>query len=112
MSAIPVDQIPEIGRSAARYLIDGLREDMSAPIRAALLLDPSYLESAIDEFEAAKFLNTKVSTLRTWRSRPPPGGGPPFIRISGRHIKYRRSDLIQFLSARRVTGERETTPES
>lgn len=38
-------------------------------------------------------------TLEAWRRR---GYGPPFIRVSPRAIRYRRSDVEAWLAARRV----------
>lgn len=44
----------------------------------------------ITEEKAARLLSLSKRTLRNWRVR---GGGPPFIRISKRCIRYRVSDL-------------------
>lgn len=44
----------------------------------------------IDEGPAAKFLNQSKRTLQAWRQR---GGGPKFVRLSPRAVKYRRVDL-------------------
>ena len=56
-----------------------------------LARDPDYLDRLINENEAAHFLSYSVRTLQNWRVR---GGGPEFIRVSGRSIRYRRRDLI------------------
>lgn len=54
-------------------------------------------ESLIDEEEASAFLGHSVRTLQKWRVR---GGGPRFVRISRRSIRYRRSDLLAWIEAR------------
>jgi len=50
----------------------------------------------------AEFLKTEPRTLEAWRSR---GVGPAFIRLSGRAIRYRRSDLERWLDQCRVEVE-------
>jgi hypothetical protein len=49
--------------------------------------------------ETAAVLKTQPRTLESWRYR---GVGPAFIRLSGRAIRYRRSDLEKWLIAQRV----------
>ena len=49
-----------------------------------------YWFSLIDEGPAAVFLNQSKRTLQAWRQR---GGGPKFVRLSARAVKYRRVDL-------------------
>lgn len=46
--------------------------------------------------QAAQILDVKKSTLEAWRCR---GGGPPFIKY-GRAIRYRESDLQEFIESR------------
>lgn len=53
--------------------------------------DPHFLERFIGEREAADFLGHSVRCLQNWRLR---GGGPPYIKISGRSIRYRRQDIV------------------
>ena len=52
--------------------------------------DPDYLDRLITENEAAAFLGYSVRALQNWRVR---GGGPKFVRVSQRSIRYRRRDL-------------------
>jgi predicted DNA-binding transcriptional regulator AlpA len=51
------------------------------------------LEKLINEREAANFLGYSVRALQNWRFR---GGGPKFVKVSQRSIRYRRKDLIQW----------------
>jgi len=52
---------------------------------------PDYLDRLIGENEAASFLGYTVRALQNWRVR---GGGPKFIKVSSRSVRYRRRDLI------------------
>ncbi len=56
--------------------------------------DPDRL---IDEREAAGFLCYSVRALQNWRVR---GGGPRFVKVSARSIRYRRRDLIEWIEDR------------
>ncbi len=59
--------------------------------------DPEYLDCLITEQEAAKFLGYTVRALQNWRVR---GGGPKFVRVSSRSIRYRRRDLNTWIEER------------
>lgn len=50
----------------------------------------------------ARLLGVKPRTLEGWRRR---GCGPPFIRLSGRVIRYNRADLERWLNERRVDDD-------
>jgi len=63
--------------------------------------NPDYLESLINETEAAKFLGYTVRALQNWRVR---GGGPKFIKVSARSIRYRRRDLIAWAESLTVAN--------
>jgi hypothetical protein len=52
-------------------------------------------EIVYTEPEAGRFLKLSPVTLRSWRNRRK--GGPRFVRL-GRKIRYRRSDLEDFLA--------------
>ena len=52
-----------------------------------------YLDRMIDEHKAADFLGYTIRALQNWRVR---GGGPKFVKVSGRSIRYRRRDLIEW----------------
>ncbi len=60
--------------------------------------DPDRL---MNEHEAAEVLCYSVRALQNWRSR---GGGPKFIKVSARSIRYRRRDLLDWIEARTVAS--------
>jgi predicted DNA-binding transcriptional regulator AlpA len=47
--------------------------------------------------EAALVLSVSLSLLKKWRAE---GAGPRFVRLGGRAIGYRRSDLSDWIAAR------------
>ncbi|MQB02167.1 MAG: helix-turn-helix domain-containing protein [Actinobacteria bacterium] len=47
--------------------------------------------------QLAKLLQVPVATIYRWRYL---GEGPPGIRVSGRHVRFRRSDVEAFLRDR------------
>ena len=55
----------------------------------------------VDERAAAEALRLTPRTLQAWRHR---GGGPPFVRISARCIRYRIEDLERWAEARLRTS--------
>jgi predicted DNA-binding transcriptional regulator AlpA len=59
--------------------------------------NPDHLDCLIDESEAARFLGYTIRALQNWRIR---GGGPHFVKVSSRSIRYRRRDLIAWIEAR------------
>ena len=56
-----------------------------------------YWYALINEKAAARFLDLEPRTMQGLRQR---GGGPDFIRISSRCIRYRRIDLREWAEAR------------
>lgn len=58
---------------------------------------PDYLDTLLNEKQAAAFLGHKPRTLQKWRVT---GGGPVFISISKRSVRYRRRDLLAWTEAR------------
>lgn len=58
--------------------------------------DRDYLETLITEQEAAAFLGLSVRFLQNRRTR---GGGPTFVGISRRCVRYRRRELIAWSNA-------------
>lgn len=62
--------------------------------------------------EVARLLGVDRATLRRWRGRD---GGPAFIRLGVKLIRYRETDLEAWLRrstlATKTGGERATTPQ-
>ena len=71
---------------------------------AALPLNPDYWHALIDSNAAAEFCGTTSKTMETWRMK---GGGPPFVRVSRKCIRYRRLDLREWADTqmRRSTSD-------
>ena len=59
-----------------------------------------YLDGFIDEKKAADFLCQSVRTIQKWRVT---GYGPKFYK-SGRSVRYRRRDLLEWGEARRFSN--------
>ena len=62
---------------------------------------PDYWQGLIGEEVAAKFLSLTIRTLQGWRYK---GGGPRYVRVSARCIRYRRADLRVWAEARLRTS--------
>jgi hypothetical protein len=58
-----------------------------------LARDPDYLDRLVNENEAATFIGYTIRALQGWRVK---GGGPKFVKVSARSIRYRRRDLIEW----------------
>ncbi|SDO97111.1 transcriptional regulator, AlpA family [Lutimaribacter pacificus] len=71
------------------------------------LENTDYLDRLIDEKEAASYLCYSVRALQNWRVR---GGGPHFIKVSGRSVRYTRRDLQDWIAQKRVANT--STPPS
>jgi hypothetical protein len=56
---------------------------------------PTDPDSMLLPVEAAHVLGLSHRTLESWRVR---GGGPPFVRISARVVRYRRGSLLHWAS--------------
>jgi len=52
----------------------------------------------LSENQAAEVLQVTPRALQAWRTR---GGGPPYLRISHRCVRYKPEDLEQWLEDRR-----------
>lgn len=61
-------------------------------------------EKLLTESQAAEYLNITPRTLQAWRYRE---GGPPFVRVSERCIRYRSHDLIVWIEGRIRMSTRE-----
>ena len=69
---------------------------MSTPDRDTLGPDPNRL---LTPTELAEILGVVERTLRVWAGD---GGGPRRLRIGGRHIRYRVSDVVAWLDTQYV----------
>ena len=63
----------------------------------------------LNELQAAEFLGLKPRTLQAWRWS---GGGPRFVRLSARAVRYRQSDLDAYVTARLVHSTSEEAQDS
>ena len=71
-----------------------------------LARDPDYLDRMMDENSAAEFIGYTVRALQNWRVK---GGGPKFVKVSGRSIRYRRRDLIEWAESLLVASTSEAS---
>lgn len=62
------------------------------PIESVELREPLLSQKTV-----AKLLDLSPRSLEAWRLR---GDGPPFVRISKRCVRYRRSEVELWLSSR------------
>lgn len=53
----------------------------------------------VNEKEAASILCYSVRALQNWRHR---GGGPRFVKVSSRSVRYRRADLMAWIDERTI----------
>lgn len=56
--------------------------------------DPDQL---LNEKQAASFLCYSQRALQNWRLR---GGGPQYVKVSARSVRYRRRDLTEWIENR------------
>lgn len=54
-------------------------------------------EQLLTERQAGDLLGLTPRALQAWRYR---GGGPKFVRISSRAVRYRRRDLMEWVEER------------
>ena len=59
--------------------------------------DKFELDRLLNEQQTARFLGVTTRCLQKWRLK---GGGPKFVRISSRCIRYRRRELLAWANAR------------
>lgn len=69
----------------------------TTPHREVTSTAPDHLNRLIGEREAAEFLGYTIRALQNWRVR---GGGPAFVKVSSRSIRYRRCDLNAWIESR------------
>ena len=78
---------------------------VSGPPPAPQTEAPSFWYELIGEKSAAKFVDLSVRSIQGYRSK---GGGPRFVKISSRCVKYRRIDLREWVEARVRTSTSDT----
>jgi len=54
-------------------------------------------EALLDEVQAAALLGFSPRALQAWRHR---GGGPKFVKVSSRAVRYFRKNLIEWAEER------------
>ncbi len=59
------------------------------------LSEREYLDQLLNEHDAARMLGFTIRALQNWRVR---GGGPQFVKISKRSVRYRRRDLLAWVN--------------
>lgn len=60
---------------------------------------PATADRLMTTNEAAPMLGYAPRTLMRWRVER---GGPPFVRIGGRVVRYRESDLVAWIAAQQT----------
>jgi excisionase family DNA binding protein len=66
-------------------------------------------EALLDIAQVAERLNVKVATIRKWRERPNEADrGPRAVKL-GRHLRWRPSDVDEFVKSR-LEGQTNVTP--
>ena len=70
--------------------------------------DLDYWYALIDEKAAAEFIGVTDRTMQAFRQR---GGGPRYVVISARCIRYRRIELREWAEARLRTSTADSGPE-
>lgn len=63
----------------------------------------------LTEKQAARFLGFSARTLQSWRFR---GGGPRYVSVSPRCVRYRLEDLRQWIEDRLRTSTADPGPEA
>lgn len=79
-------------------VVDLIKGDVDGLVQS--VLTPAFLDywfQLINEKPAADFLDLTDRTLQKYRQQ---GGGPPFVRISSRCVRYRRVDLRRWAEDR------------
>jgi len=58
--------------------------------------DRDYMDRLMSERDAADYLNVSMRTLQGWRLK---GGGPVYVKVGTKSIRYRRRDLAAWTEA-------------
>lgn len=85
-----------------------LSESTSYPtVTASPKHDETFWHGLVHEAEAAAFLGLSIRSMQGYRYR---SGGPRFVRISARCVRYRRTDLREWAEARIRTSTSDPNP--
>ena len=68
---------------------------------------PADPDRLLNEREAAAFLGYTIRALQNWRLR---GGGPTYVKVSERSIRYRRRELMAWVEERLRTSTSDPGP--
>ena len=60
--------------------------------------NPGWLEEAVSTRAASRITGVPICTLETWRSR---GGGPPFLKLGSKTVRYQRRELLEWMAGQR-----------
>ena len=74
---------------------------MEQAAKPADVAPDDHLDRLIDECQAADILCYTVRALQNWRVR---GGGPAFVKVSRRSVRYTRRDLQRWIAEKRVAN--------
>ena len=88
-------------------LPDSEIERIAQRVAALLVENGSGDGAALSTAQAAQFCNCSEAHLEGLRSR---GGGPKFVKLGGRHVRYFKADLVAWMrtNARANTSKEET----
>ncbi len=87
-------------KTSAATVIPG-KDHPSESVRTSGLESGDDPDQLLRQEQAALMLGLTPRCLENWRHR---GGGPSYVRISARCIRYRRSDLHEWVEARLRTS--------
>ncbi len=66
----------------------------------------THKDRLMTETEAADVLCYSIRALQNWRCR---GGGPRFVKVSARSVRYRYSDLLEWIEEHTVAHTSQPT---
>ena len=74
---------------------------------ALQITDNNFPDRLLTEKQAARYLGFTPRALQNWRWC---GGGPAFVKVSTRAVRYRLSDLARWVSQRIRLNTTQTAP--
>ena len=92
---------PSTPKTANRSAFDLPHDKPAVTSRCSRIDERDFDDQLLDEQCAAAFLSLSAKTLRNWRVK---GGGPQYVRISRRAVRYRRKDLKLWADERIVSS--------